>query len=43
VHNTPQLVYGLKRIEVKRVVKFLLYDGTFVSWKKEIERNERLE
>jgi hypothetical protein len=43
MHNTPQLVYGLKRIEVKQVVKLLLYDGTLVSWKKAIERSERPE
>jgi len=39
----PHLVYGLKRSEVRQVVKLLLYDGMLVSWKKSIERNERLD
>jgi outer membrane protein assembly factor BamE (lipoprotein component of BamABCDE complex) len=43
VQNVPHLVYGLKRSEVRLVVKLLLYDGTLVSWKKSMERNERLE
>jgi hypothetical protein len=40
---SPQLVYGQKRSEVRQVVKLLLYDDTLVSWKKSVERNERLE
>jgi hypothetical protein len=43
MQNLPHLVYGLKRSEVRQVVKLLLYDGTLVSWKKSMERNERLE
>ena len=43
MQNFPHLVYGLKRSEVRQVVKLLLYDGMLVSWKKSIERNERLE
>ena len=39
----PQLVYGLKRSEVKQVVKLLLYDGMLISWKKTVERDERME
>jgi hypothetical protein len=35
--------YGLKRPEVRQVVKLLLYDGTLVSWTKSMERTERLE
>jgi hypothetical protein len=34
---------GLKRLEVRQVVKLLLYPGTLVSWEKSMERNERLE
>jgi hypothetical protein len=43
MQNLPHLAYGLKRSEVRQVVKLLLYDGILVSWKKSIERNERLE
>lgn|SRR5208283_1654442 len=43
MQNVPHLVYGTKRSEVKQVVKLLLYDGTLISWKKSVEREERLE
>jgi hypothetical protein len=43
MQNVPQMAYGMKRAEVKQVVKLLVYDGMLVSWKKSVEREERLE
>jgi outer membrane protein assembly factor BamE (lipoprotein component of BamABCDE complex) len=43
VQNIPHMVYGLKRSEVNRVVKLLLFDGVLASWKTSLERTERLE
>ena len=42
MRNRPRLVYGMKRTVVNQVVRLLLYDGTLISWKKSIERTNRL-